>query len=396
MKILHVIPSVGSVRGGPSQSIVKIVTALCQQEITAEIIATNDNGPNLLNVPLNQFTVYQQAPIWFFPRFSPPIKPIREYAFSSKFTTWLWQHINDYDLVHLHALFSYTCTATMAIARLKKVPYIVRPNGLLCKWSLQQSALKKRNYLRLIERSNLNHSAALEFTSLQEQQEVSILGLQPNSFILPYGLSLPAIIPNARQKLRQILQVPEDEPVILFISRLHYKKGLDYLIPALGKLSDRRFTFILAGNGDPDYEAKVEGMLKTAGIDERTYRPGFVEGEMKDLLLQGSDIFALTSHSESFGLAVLEAIAAGLSIVTTPGVPLAPEVEQHQLGYITQMNVPEIASVLENSLNSLADIKQTQKRQERSRQLITDKYTWSSIASNLIEIYKVILQQKKL
>ncbi len=394
MKVLHIIPSVGPVRGGPSQAVLDIVKALRDCNVDAEIAATNDNGLDLLDVPLCQRVEYQHVPVWFFPRFSPPIKPIWEFAYSHQLTTWLWQHITEYDLVHVHALFSYASTVAMAIARLKKVPYIVCPHGLLCNWSLQQSALKKRVYLSLIERANLNHSQAIEFTVLSEQQEAVSLHLKSASYLLPFGLYIPEPISDAHRRLRQHLQVPADEPVILFMSRLHYKKGLDYLIPALGKIANQRFTFVLAGSGSPEYEAEIEALLLATGISDRTYRVGFVQGEMKQLLLQGADIFALTSYSESFGLAVLEAIAAGLSIIITPGVPLAPMVKEYQLGYVTELEQEAIALAFQQSLKDLNDVQQTQQKRDRGHQLILEKYTWESIASNLSKIYKTILNRE--
>lgn len=396
MKVLHVIPSVSLVRGGTSQAVLDIVKVLLDRCIDAEILTTNDNGPDLLDVPVCQCTAYKQVPIWFFPRFSPPIKPLKEFAFSHLLTTWLWQNITKYDLVHIHALFSYVCTTTMAIAHIKKIPYLVRPHGLLCTWSLQQSAWKKQIYLALIERANLNHSQALEFTTLQEQREAAPLALKPPSFILPFSVSVPTPIPDARQLLRQRLQIPADEPIILFMSRLHYKKGLDYLIAALGAIKNQRFTFVLAGSGSPDYESQIEAQLLAVGIGDRTHRVGFVQGEIKELLLQGSDIFALTSHSESFGLAVLEAIAAGLAIVITPGVPLAPVVEQYQLGCITALETATIARSLQKCLEDLNNCQQTKQRHDRARQLILKQYSWGSIASNLSEVYKSILDKEPL
>ncbi|MDM9379614.1 glycosyltransferase [Chlorogloeopsis sp. ULAP01] len=393
MKILHVIPSVASVRGGPSQAILQTVKALRSLGVDAEIITTNDNGDDVLDVPLSKLVEYKQVPIQFFPRFSPKINSIREFAFSSQLTAWLWQNAHRYDLLHVHAIFSYASTAAMAIARLHNIPYIVRPLGQLCEWSLQQSARKKQIYLNLIERANLNHSRVLHLTSRQEQQEVSRLGLRVPSFVLPHGLSIPPIIPDARYRLRQQLKVPPDEPVILFLSRLHPKKGLEYLIPALGKLKHHRFTFVLAGNGSPEYTNELQSLVASIGICDRTHFAGFVEGESKNLLMQGSDLFALTSHSENFGLAVLEALAAGLPVIITPGVALASVVEQHKLGYVIPQNISAIANALDDCLNSPQLTKQMG---DRARQIIHDKYTWNHIASNLIEIYTAIIEKKNL
>ncbi|BAB76938.1 glycosyltransferase [Anabaena sp. FACHB-709] len=388
MNVLHVIPSIAPIRGGPSQAVLEMVKALRDANIEAEIATTNDNGKELLNVPLGQYTHYQEVPVWFFPRFSPAINSLREFAFSKELTIWLWKNIHNYDLLHIHAIFSYASTAAMAIARLRKIPYIVRPLGQLCEWSLQQSAIKKQIYLQLIEKSNLNNSKYIHFTSEQEQQETSLLNLTSPSFILPHGLSITNIIPDARQRLRQHFNLPEDEPIILFLSRLHPKKGLDYLIPALEKISNYRFTFVLAGSGSPDYETEVKSLLVSHSIQNRTCFTGFVKGEIKDILLQGADLFALTSHSENFGVAVLEALSAGVPVLVTPGVALANLVTQQNLGYVTELDVNYIAASIQQALDYPQKAKEMG---DRARQLICEKYTWDKVAGQLQEVYKNIL-----
>jgi glycosyltransferase involved in cell wall biosynthesis len=387
MKVLHVIPSVAPVRGGPSLAVIEMVKALQLFGIDAEIATTNDNGLNLLDVPLGERTQYQQVPVWFFPRFSANFHALREFAFSRQLTTWLWQEVEKYDLLHIHAIFSYPSTVAMAIARQKQVPYIVRPLGQLCEWSLQQSAYKKQIYLKLIERDNLNHAQALHLTSQQEQQEVSRLKLLTPSFILPHGLFIPPTIADARQRLHQYLNVPLDEFIILFLSRLHPKKGLDYLIPALGKLTNYRFTFVIAGSGSKEYDSVVESLLVAHGIRDRTHFTGFVKGEIKDILVQGADLFALTSHSENFGIAVLEALAAGTTVLVTPGVALADLVEQQHLGYVAKLDIAAIASSLQQALEHPQQVKSMG---AFARQLISQRYTWDKVACNLSDIYSQI------
>ena len=389
MKILHIIPSIASIRGGPSQAIIEMVEALRHNNLDVEIATTNDNGLKLLDVPLGKRIEYRKVPVWFFSRFSPRIDAVTEFAFSGQLTSWLWHNIERYDLVHVHAIFSYPSTAAMRIARLKNIPYIVRPLGQLCQWSLQQSKLKKQLYLKIIEKANLDRSSSIHLTSKQEQQELKYLNLKTNSFIVPHGLSISDRITEANNKLRAKFQLPQD-PVILFLSRIHPKKGLHLLIPALGKVQPQ-FTFILAGEGDRAYEQEIDNLLQKQNLNSRTIKTGFVSGEDKNLLLQGADLFTLTSYSENFGVAVLEALAAGTSTLTTPGVALSEILEKENLGYVTELDIDIIASNIEYILSHLKEAKE---KGDRASQFVRENYTWDTIALKMIEIYENVINKR--
>jgi glycosyltransferase involved in cell wall biosynthesis len=394
VKILHVIPSVSPVRGGTSRAVLDMVRALRDSGIDAEIATTNDDGDDLLDVPLGTLTRYDGIPTYFFHRFSPPLAALREFAFSGTFTTWLFHHITEYDSIHVHAIFSYTSTVTMAISRLRGVPYLVTPHGMLCEWSLAQGGQKKQTYLKSIERANLDRACAIHLTCEQEREDVMALNFKAETFILPLALTeMPVHIPSADLRLRQSLNLPVDEPIVLFLSRLHYKKGLDYLIPALGKLQDRRFTFIIAGNGSLAYEAEIQSLLATAGIEGRTRMVGFVEGAQKDLLIQGADLFALTSHCENFGISVLEALVVGTPVLLTPGVGLASLVRDRDFGYVAELDVDKIAQALDSHFigsdrSKLMGI--------RASQFTIENYNWDKIATDLVRVYEAIVDRQPL
>jgi glycosyltransferase involved in cell wall biosynthesis len=388
MKILHVIPSVASVRGGPSIAVIEMVKSLQNAGIDAEIVTTNDDGEMLLDVPLNKLYDYQQVPVRFFAKFSPSIHSVREFAFSASLTSWLWQHLQDYDLIHVHAIFSYPSTIAIAIARIQKIPYIVSPHGLLCHWSLQQGKLKKEIYLNLIEKANLHGAKYLHLTAVQEKKELDILGWNLSNFILPLGLDLPVPIAKAREQLHKILNIPLEIPIILFLSRLHPKKGLDYLISAFSKLHDQSFAFVLAGNGTTEYEAELDRLLEDNNLSDRTHKLGFVGGEKKDICLQGADLYALTSHSENFGIAVLEALASGTPALVTTGVALSDLVKEQDLGWVVDLEIEAIANSIQEFLDNPDMAKQ---KGDRAAEYVAKHYAWEKIALNLKAIYANIL-----
>jgi len=395
MRILHTIPSVSPVRGGPSHAIFGIVTALRQRQIKAEIITTTDDGDNLLNVPIHEFIDFQQVPTCFFPKAWPNHHGIREFSFSAPFTRWLWQNIHNYDLIHVHGVFSYTSTVAMAIARLKKIPYINRPLGHLGQWSRNQKKLKKQIYWQLIERANIHHANALHLTAQDEVNELPSLPEQVIQAIIPHGIRPPAIIEAARQQLCQQWQIDEDDFIILYLSRIHPKKGIDLLIQALAQLNqqsewDNKFTLILGGAGDSQYEAEVMALIERYNLKHKVRPVGFLQGAAKDIALQGADLFALTSYAENFGVVVLEALAAGTPVLVSQGVALSQFVSQENLGYICDVTVESIYEQLTLAITERRKLNQP----ERIAQSITvtqQNYAWSNIAQQLEDLYAQII-----
>ena len=139
MRVLHVIPSVSPVRGGPSSAVIAMVQALRNREIDAEIATTNDHGEGTLDVPLESLGEWNGVPVRFFNRWSPALRPLREFIWSGGFAKWLRSSVQRYDLVHVHAVFSYASTFAMSECRRSRVAYINRPLGQLCGWALRRS-----------------------------------------------------------------------------------------------------------------------------------------------------------------------------------------------------------------------------------------------------------------
>jgi glycosyltransferase involved in cell wall biosynthesis len=387
MKILHVIPSISPKLGGPSQAVINLVKTLRNLGIEAEIVTTNDNSDTLLDVPIHQKVEYQEVPVWFLPRFEPSLK---EFIFSAALTRWLWKYIREYDLIHNHYLFSYAPTCAAALARYYKIPYIVRPIGQLTPWALSQSKLKKQIYTFLIERSNLNQAAAIHCTSWEEANHVRNFGINTIKFISPLGVEQPPSIPEAKQKIQITYKINQNKTIILFLSRIHLKKRLDLLIYALSQLPKNKFHLIIAGTGNKDYTSHIRRTIIELGLTSNISWAGFVTGESKDLLLQGSDIFVLPSFSENFGIAIAEAMAAGLPVVLTPGIQISNEVTKAQAGLVVEGEVESLSDAIAQLLTS--PNLRTQMG-NNGKQLVRQRYCWNVIAQQLIEHYSTIVRK---
>ncbi|MEQ8384381.1 MAG: glycosyltransferase [Coleofasciculus sp. A1-SPW-01] len=391
MKILQVVPSLAKEKGGPTQIILEMVHSLGECGITVEIVTTNDNGSNLLNVPLHQRIEYEKVPVWFFPRFSPPIK---DFIFSADLTKWLWQHLADYDIVHTHYLFSYAPTCAAVIATYQRIPYIATPYGMLTEWAINNQRLKKQIY-SIIERYNLNRAVAIHCSTAEESKNVEEFNVNTQNIVIPYGIHLPNYQSNAKQCIHKIYNVYSKKKIILYLSRIHYKKRPDLLIKALRKLNEQDYDFhlILAGSGEPDYVNHLKKLVASVGLTKHTSFAGFVTGEDKNLLLQGSDIFVLPSFSENFGVAVAEAMAAGLPVIVTPGVQISPEIAEAKAGLVVEGDVETLADAIATLLNSPH---LRHELGENGKRLVSHRYSWKVIAQNLISVYTAIIEGKPL
>lgn len=384
MKVLHVIPSIGPLRGGPSAAVLAMVAALRQQGVDAAILTTDDNGPGRFqDLPVGRWSEFGGVPVLAFRRWMPPLAPLREFAVSPAFSRWLGRHLGDYDLLHVHALFSYPSTSAMVQARRAGVPYLLRSIGQLDRWSLAQSARRKRWMLRLVERRNLLGAAAIHVTSEQESQAVDDLNLDVPRLVLPLGVSLPPDLPRRPPR-------PADAPVrFLFLSRLHPKKRLDVLLEALALLQarapDRAWELRIAGSGDPDYSTRCRSLARRLGLEPRCHWLGFLEGEAKWRELTQADWFVLPSASENFGIAVVEALAAGTPVLISPEVAVAPQVAAAGAGLVVPGTAEDLAIALERALQPPAD-----QQLDAARNLARDQFSWSTLATRLITAYAAL------
>ncbi|MCZ8053351.1 MAG: glycosyltransferase [Microcystis sp. LE19-12.2C] len=393
MKILHIIPSITTLRGGSNVACINMVKALRIAGIDAEIVTTNDNVNTVLDVPVNKWIEYdQELPVLFFPKIYIGIKFISEYTLALDYHNWLWNNIENYDIVHIHSFFSYLCTLGAIIARLKKVKYIISPHGQLDSWVIKQKKIKKMVYYTLLEQQNLENASAIYCTTNQEAQDVKIFGIKSPTFILPIGVTPLVDLPDAKIKIHTIYNIALNIPIILFMSRFHPKKHMELLLYAAHNLAKRHnFHLILAGSGNLEYEQYIFNLVLSLNLNELTTFSGFVQGEDKTLLLQGADIFVLPSYGENFAITVAEAMAYDLPVIITPEVQISPEIEANKTGLVVSGELEAWVQAIEKLLMSE---KLRAEMGENSRLLARTKYDWNTIAKKLSIVYQAIINNK--
>ncbi|MBL9133137.1 MAG: glycosyltransferase [Verrucomicrobiaceae bacterium] len=384
LSILHVIPSLSPRRGGPTDAILGLCPKLERLGVNSTIVTTDDDLDRHLQVPLMREITHEGCRVIFFPRRDGLLRIMRDFSYSPELRRWLEEHITDFDLVHVHALFSYAPSLAMQIAREAEVPYICRPLGLLGEWALQQKTMRKRVFLRLFDAENLEHASAIEYSSPQEALEGGMLGLHNPASTIPLGFNPVPEVPDARRNLGEKLGLDPGRLVILFLSRVHPKKGLDLLIEACARLPRDQFYLLIAGSGEAAHESAIRKLIKARGIEEQTRWLGFVEHDAKNEALRGCDVFVLPSHSESFGIAVAEAMSAARGVIVSRMVPVADWVRDADAGWVVEPDRDSVHAALSDVLKNRLQLEERGQRGAAA----AARMTYECTARQLLDLYK--------
>jgi glycosyltransferase involved in cell wall biosynthesis len=225
-------------------------------------------------------------------------------------------------------------------------------------------------------------AAAVHVTTELEARDIQRLGLKAVRVdIIPNGIDLPCV------GERRAFVTQCSEPVILSIGRLSWKKGLDRLIEAIAHLP--RAKLVIAGNDEEGYLNRLKEIASSVGVSNRVHFVGPAYGEDKWRLLAAADVFALPSYSENFGIAVLEAMAAGLPVVVTPEVGLAAEVAACEAGLVADGEPRRFAAALALLLD---DPVQRQRMGDNGRTAAATLYSWEAVAARCEGVYHQILE----
>ena len=338
MRVLHIIPSAAPVDGGPNVAVRAIARGLARRGIDVTVATTNAAGPRSLDVPVDSAVIDDGVVFRYFARSVPG-----SWKFSWPMTRWLWANAGTYDVVHVHALFSYATIPGCRAAARAPVPYVLRPLGTLSDWSLGHRRWKKRPYYALLERPHLAGASAIHVTSEAEAEDVGRLGYGDRARVIPLGVDVGA------RPSRRARTASGSEPLrLLFLSRLHEKKNIPLLLRALATATSapRRIELTIAGEGDPGYRDQLAELTNQLGLRDVVSFAGHVDGIAKARTFAEADCFVLPSAHENFGLAVAEALAAGLPAIVTQNVALARDVHVAGAGVVSEPTETALASAL--------------------------------------------------
>jgi glycosyltransferase involved in cell wall biosynthesis len=385
VRILHVTPYFAPAfrYGGPPQSVLGLCEGLASCGVEVEVITTTANGDEPLpaSPPLGE--LYRGIPVHYAAQAFP------KRFFGAALTTPLRRALPRADVCHVHGIWNAPEWVAVRAARSLNVPYVISPRGMLQPAALAHHRLRKFAMYRLVEHRNLLGAARLHATA---PGEASVLGgiVGSNRVVeIPNGINVVTPEP-ARRTVRERLGIAAGEPIVLFVGRLHPIKRVDVLAAAVANVHVRfpRTHLVLAGPDEGGQRAALQPYL--APLGSRVHLTGAVDEPFKQELFADAAALVLCSDSESFGMSVLEAMAASLPVVVTRTCGWT-DIERDGCGWSVDQTAAAIADALERAI---ADPVGAAAMGRRGAQIARERFSWRAVAERMIACYEDVLSRR--
>jgi glycosyltransferase involved in cell wall biosynthesis len=388
MNIIHIIQSMDPASGGPPMVVSRLASGQSRLGHSTIIISGDAEG-SLGDDDDSQEKGFMPGRVQVIKaNASPGILGL----FDRRLRRLLAAEVSPGTVFHLHGIWEPLLWVAAAVARGHRIPYVVTPHGMLDRWSLGNRKWKKRLALALGYRSMLEKAAFLHALNENEKDQIAHLGITAPMEIIPNGIDIAEYPEIGSTDKKAEPDLPTKRPYILFLGRLHYKKGLDYLADAFARVANRcpDIDLVVAG---PDYgeRANFEGRIAGFGLNGRVHVVGPVHGLRKLELIRGAACFCLPSRSEGFSIAVLEAMAAGIPVVLSTGCHF-PAVAETGAGYVAELESGQFADAM---LALVEDRERSASMGRAARRLVETSYTWSKIADKSISKYEDVIANRE-
>jgi glycosyltransferase involved in cell wall biosynthesis len=314
-----------------------------------------------------------------------PARFPRRMAYSPALARAIRRIASEFDLVHIHNLWQFPQFTAYRAAREAGVPYVVSPHGALDPFLRRRGRTRKRVTSALWQDEMLREARLIHVTSEAERTSISDVAAGVPRAVVPCGLRVEEFAnlppPDA---FRQARLGGYDGPLVLFLGRITQKKGLDILLRAFASvLRGRESRLAIVGPDDEGILPKLRNIASELGLTEAVDFLGPVYGEQRLAALSSADVWALPSHAENFGVAVVEAMAAGCTVLTTPEVNISPEIRAANAGVIAEGKPREFGEALARLLADDA----TRRDLGRRASVFARRYDWSAVGPELLQMY---------
>jgi glycosyltransferase involved in cell wall biosynthesis len=328
MKILHVISSMNPAGGGAVEGMLQLGTVMRTLGDEIEIASLDSPGAAYLKdiaIPVH------------------PLGPPKSgFAYSKRFVPWLRANRSRYDSVVVNGIWQFQSFGAWQALRNSSTPYFLFTHGMLDPWFKKQypmKHLKKWMYWPWAEYRVLRDARAVLFTCEEERRlaRTSFWLYRCNEVVVNYGTSFPKGDPEM-ERGAFFAKHPElqGKKIVLFLGRIHPKKGCDLLISAFAKMlaGNREWQLVMAGPDQTGWQKELEARAATLKISGQVTWTGMLAGAEKWGALRAAEVFALPSHQENFGIAVAESLAVGLPVLISNQVNIWREVEGDKAGFV--------------------------------------------------------------
>ena len=386
MRVLHVISNLNSKAGGTFTAVRDIAIAQAKSGLYVSVCTTYRGVDEFLDLEkLRILFLNSGIALYTFKAVSPMLV-------SWKLYKWL-NGRRDFDCLHLHGLYRLPTSIAAYFAYKNKIPYLMTPHGSLVPFLYKQSRYGywglrlKRLYEYILEKHNLDRASAIHFTSHEEALDAGVLNIKAPFVVLPIGIdwqsyeSLPQF-----GSFRQLAKLDSDTPLILFLGRVDFKKGIDLLVHSFAQVLKKipRARLAIVGPDSSGYLQKVHMWCKELNIYREVIFINHLEPAKVKEAYVDANVFILPSYNENFGITVIEAMACKCPVIISDQVNIWREIQNGSAGIVIQLNVDRLTKAVMKILNHPEEAKSMG---ASGRILARDQYDWNSIVARFAELY---------
>jgi glycosyltransferase involved in cell wall biosynthesis len=382
LRVLHLVPSVGSKSGGLGPASLGLVQAQRECGLDSRIWCLEEADGSMEAAASYGLSGVLTA----WPRSGPAVL-----GYSSRMHAELLSSSSSgFDIIHQHSMWLGYSHATASAARTIGCPTVIAPEGCLDAYALRLAKLKKWIALQLYEKRNLNRARCVYALSDAEASSIRAFGLTNDIAILPNGVSADWLERGGDgARFKKTFTIDPDKRIVLYVGRLHPKKGLELLIHAASGLRKLlgSWVIVIVGEGNPAYRKALVDLVEENGLQDLVRFVGPLYGQEKRDAFDAASVFVLPSYSEGAPMAVLEALAAAVPVITTYSSPWS-ELESNGCGWWVEATQEGIKGALHAAVQNSQEGLQQMGRQ--GRELVREKYTWRKIAEQTALLYQYL------
>jgi len=378
MKVLHVISSCHPRVGGPIEGIRQLSKYYKKYNIFAHILCSDKSS--------EKHTKDKTLPKIY------AVGPDKlTYGYNPRLFSWLKKNINKYDLVIVNGIWQYHNFAVWKNAKKNNIPYYVIAHGMLDPWFNQNypfKFIKKIFYWWIIQYWVLKNAKKMLFTTKEESKlaKKSFVPFPKNCVTMGYGIS--GYKKNRGKNLFKI-KYPNlnKKKILLYLSRITEKKGLDLLIHAFDQIKENKIHLVIAGNNQNIYSQKIKNLVKKNNLENFITWVGPLHGQIKWDALRAANLFCLPSHQENFGIAVAESLSCGTPVLITNKINIYNIIRKYDAGFVNNDTLNGTLISL-NKWKRITKTKNYLKIINNAKNCFNENFKSEKVVQNLVKIFK--------